>query len=91
MSISDWINLSLSILSLILAITSIITVVLTLKQNNKMIESNTRPYISVYGDMTNFANLQFYIIVKNFGKSGAVIKDFTCDIDLKKYKKKRKK
>lgn len=85
MSISDWINLSLSILSLILAITSIITVVLTLKQNNKMIESNTRPYISVYGDMTNFANLQFYIIVKNFGKSGAVIKDFTCDIDLKKY------
>lgn len=66
MSISDWINLILSILSLILAITSIITVVLTLKQNNKMIESNSRPYISVYGDMTNFSDVQFYIIVKKF-------------------------
>lgn len=85
MSISDWINLILSILSLILAITSIITVVLTLKQNNKMIESNSRPYISVYGDMTNFSDVQFYIIVKNFGKSGGMIKSFSCDIDLSKY------
>lgn len=72
MSITDWINLSLSTLSLILAIISVVTVVITLRQNNKMIESDSRPYITVYGDMTNFSDLQFYIIVKNFGKSGAL-------------------
>ena len=78
MSASDWVNLSLSILSFILATFSVVTVVLTLKQNNRMIESNSRPYVTIYGDMTN-------LIIKNFGKSGAVIKDFSCDIDLSKY------
>lgn len=85
MSVSDWINLSLSCLSLILAVISVITVVLTLKQNNRMIESSSRPYISIYGDMTNFSDLQFYIILKNFGKSGAIITNFSCDVDLSKY------
>ncbi len=85
MSASDWVNLSLSILSFILATFSVVTVVLTLKQNNRMIESNSRPYVTIYGDMTNFSDPQFYLIIKNFGKSGAVIKDFSCDIDLSKY------
>lgn len=85
MTTSDWINMSLSILSFILAAISVITVVLTLRQNNKMIEESSRPYISVYGDDTNFSSPQFYIVLKNFGKTGAIIKDFSCDIDLKKY------
>lgn len=85
MEVSDWINMSLSILSFILAAISVITVVLTLRQNNKMIEESSRPYISVYGDETNFSSPQFYIVVKNFGKTGAIIKDFSCDIDLKQY------
>lgn len=85
MSISDKINLSLTIFSLILATISIITVILTLKQNNKMIESSSRPYVAIYGDMTNFSNLQFYIIIKNFGKSGAIIKNLSCDIELSNY------
>ena len=61
MEASDWINMSLSILSFILAAISVITVVLTLRQNNKMIEESSRPYISVYGDETNFSSPQFYI------------------------------
>ena len=85
MELPDWINLRVVILSFILAAISVITVIITLRQNNKMIESESRPYIAIYGDMTNFANLQFYIIIKNFGKSGAIIKDFSCDVDLTKY------
>ena len=85
MTSSDWVNLSLSILSFILAAISVITVVLTLRQNNKMIESSSRPYVVVYGDMTNFSDLQFYIVLKNFGKSGAFIRKLTCDKDLSKY------
>ena len=43
MEISDWINVILCILSFILAAISVITVVITLKQNSKMIENSTRP------------------------------------------------
>ena len=85
MSVSDWINLSLSILSFILAVISVITVVITLRQNHKMIEESNRPYISIYGDETNFSSPQFYIVIKNFGKTGAIIKSLECDIDLSKY------
>ena len=85
MKVSDWINVALTTLSFILAIISVVTVILTLRQNKKMIESSSRPYIVVYGDMTNFSDLQFYIILKNFGKSGAIIKNLTCDKDLSKF------
>lgn len=85
MTLSDWINLSLSILSLFLAIASIIIVVLTLKQNNKMIENSSRPYVVMYGEMTNFSDLTFYIVLKNCGNSGAIIKNIVCDLDLSKY------
>ena len=43
MEASDWINMSLSILSFILAAISVITVVFTLMQNNKMIEESYPP------------------------------------------------
>lgn len=82
MSLSDYINLSLSVLSLLLAIISVITVILTLKQNSKMIESATRAYISVYGDSINNNSIKFYIVIKNFGQSSAKITSFECDTDL---------
>ena len=85
MTVSDWINLSLSILSFILAVISVVTVVITLRQNHKMIEESNRPYITVYGDETNFSSPQFYLIIKNFGKTGAIIESLDCDIDLSKY------
>lgn len=85
MEISDWINVILCILSFILAAISVITVVITLKQNSKMIENSTRPYIVVYGRVTNFQNPTYYIVVKNMGQTGAEITKFDCDIDLKKY------
>ena len=85
LEISDWINLSVSILSFLLATISVVTVVITLLQNKKMIESSYRPYVVIYGDATNFSDIQFYIILKNFGKSGAIIRKLSCDKDLSKY------
>ena len=85
MTVSDWINLVLSILSFILAAISVVTVVITLRQNNRMIEETNRPYITIYGDETNFSTPQFYIVIKNFGKTGATITQLKCDIDLSKY------
>lgn len=85
MRLSDWINLCLAILSLLLSIISVVTVVITLRQNKKMIESTSRPYVVIYGEITNFSNLMFYIVMKNYGKSGAKIKKLSCDVDLSRY------
>ena len=87
MNTSDIIYLSLSVLSSLLCIISIVTVIITIRQNRKMIENSTRPYITAYGKNTNFQNADFYLIIKNFGQTGATITDFSCDIDLSQYVK----
>ena len=53
MDISTVVNIVLCILSFILALISIVTVVITLRQNHTMIENATRPYICVYGESIN--------------------------------------
>lgn len=68
------INLILAILSFILAAISVITVVLTLRQNNKMIEATSRAYIVVNAQYINFRNPQIVLVVRNYGSSGAIIK-----------------
>lgn len=85
MDTSIIVNIILCILSFILAAVSVITVVITLKQNSKMIENSTRPYIVVYLGMTNFQNPNYYLCIKNFGQSSAIITSFSCDCDLAEY------
>jgi hypothetical protein len=82
MQISDWINVSLCILSFILAAISVVTVVITLRQNNKMIQNSTRPYIVAFAQITNFQEPTFYLVIKNFGVSGATIEKMECSIEL---------
>ena len=52
MDLSTKVNIALCVLSFVLAFISVVTVVLTLIQNNKMIENSTRPYICIYFDCT---------------------------------------
>ncbi|MCI8595122.1 MAG: hypothetical protein HFF09_07730 [Oscillospiraceae bacterium] len=82
MDVATIINIILCVLSFILAAISVITVVITLRQNNKMLEESTRPFISVYTDEINAGNPFFYLIVKNFGKSPAYITKFEYDFDF---------
>lgn len=82
MEVSDWINTILCILSFALAVISVVTVIITLKQNNKMIENSTRPYIVIYGRITNFQEPQYYLVVKNMGQTGAEISEFSSNVDL---------
>lgn len=75
------------ILSAVTALTSIAAViisVLTLRQNAKMIENSTRPYLGVYGLSVYVEQRCYYIIIKNFGQSSAHIDSFSCDFDLEK-------
>ena len=85
MTLSDKINVSLCILSFLLAAISVITVVITLRQNHKMIENSTRPYVIVTGQKTNFQEPMFYVVLKNYGTSGAKIIQLSFDIDIAAY------
>lgn len=85
MQTTDWINLSLSILSFILAAVSVITVIITLRQNNRMLEESTRPVLSFYTDEINTGSPSFYFIVRNNGSSPAIIRDISSDQDFTKF------
>lgn len=80
MQISDWINVVLCVLSFFLAVISVVTVVITLRQNQKMIENSTRPYIAISYETICVApnKNNRYIVVKNYGQSAAEIKDVSC-------------
>lgn len=84
LTVSDYIQLFGIIASLITSVIAIIISVKTLKQNSEMIEESSRPYVAVYSGITNCQSPSYYIIVKNFGQSGAYITDFSCDFDLSK-------
>lgn len=84
-SISNWIETIGIFVSLITSITAVYISVKTLKQNNKMIEESTRPYITITGKMINFQNQSFYLVLKNYGTSGATITKFTCNKELSNY------
>lgn len=79
---SNLISLIGIIVSSIISVISIIIAILTLKQNSKMIEESTRPYISIYSETTYFESTDYYLIIKNFGSSGAKITKFSSEIDL---------
>ena len=50
-----------------------------------MIENSTRPYVVVTGQKVNFQEPMFYVLLKNYGSSGANIRKIEFDIDLQKY------
>lgn len=63
----------LSVLSFVLALTSVVIVIATIKQNNRMLEASTRPYISVYFDYSQMGEPIGYFVIRNFGNSSGKI------------------
>lgn len=83
LTLSDLIEIIGIFASLITSIIAIIISIKTLKQNSKMIEESTRPYIVIYSRTTNFQSIDYYLVIKNYGQTGAVITSFNCDYNLK--------
>lgn len=73
------------LISLIISLASIAIAILTLRQNNKMIEASTRPYITVYGTMVTIESSNTYFVLKNFGNTGAKITLFSPSCDISQY------
>lgn len=83
---SDWLEFFGIICSLFVGIVSLVIALKTLRQNSKMIEESTRPYVVIYQKVTYVQDTNFYIVIKNMGQTGAVIKNVSCDInDLNNY------
>lgn len=79
MQVSDWINVVLCILPFALAAISVVTVVITLRQNKEMIENATRPYISAkYEMITAPTGASRYVVIKNYGQTAAQILNVNC-------------
>ena len=85
LSASSAISLIGILASLLASLIAIGVSLASIKQNSKMIEESSRPYVVIYGNTTNFQSPNFYLILKNFGQSGAVIDSITCNCDLSKY------
>lgn len=82
---SDVIEILGIIASLITSVIAIVISVKTLHQNSQMIEESTRPYIVVYSQTTNFQSPAYYLIIKNFGQTGAIVTSIRCNHDLSLY------
>ncbi len=86
LSKSDIINIISIIASLIPSIVAIVISIKSLRQNNKMIEASSRPYISIYVESITLCEQTSFFVIKNFGNTPAYINDFQYDPILKKTK-----
>lgn len=67
----------LAISSFVLAVISVITVIVSIRQNNRMLEASTRPNITVYFDYSQMGEPIGYFVIKNFGNSSGKITSLT--------------
>lgn len=82
MNISTIVNITLCLLSFLLSVISVVTVVITLRQNRSMIENSTRPYLAFYHQTILVQRIEHYFVLKNFGQTSACIDSFECSVDL---------
>lgn len=86
MDASIIVNIILSILSFLLAAISVVTVVITLKQNNKMLEASSKPYVVAYL-VYQEAPSYIYLCIKNFGQTSAIVKSLKIEPEFSLHKK----
>ncbi len=85
MSISDIIQIISIICTSILSIVAIIISIITLLQNHKIIFESNKPSISIFSKVINFTSTNTYLVLKNFGISGATILNIECDTKISSY------
>lgn len=82
LSVSDIIQIIGVLVSLFTSAVAIIISIVTIRQNSKMIEESSRAVLGIYGETINPGVQMFFIVVKNFGNSLAVISKFESDFDF---------
>lgn len=59
------------------------------KESNRVLEETNRAYVSIYSSPLIANRSLFYLVIKNFGNTQAIIKDFEVDPITKKSLQKR--
>lgn len=59
------------------------------KESNRILEETNRAYVSIYSSPLIANRSQFYLVIKNFGNTQAIIKDIEVDPITKKSLKNR--
>lgn len=79
MEISDWIALVSATASFFISVVAIWQSRKSIKLTERSIREANRPYIAIYTeDLSLTGTILNYVIVKNFGNTGAYIKQITC-------------
>ncbi|MGG5805291.1 hypothetical protein [Bacillus mycoides] len=79
-NISNLVQVISPIVGIVISIVAIIISVLSLKVTKNSIEEANRPYVVIYRDYIQvLSNIHEYLIIKNFGKSGATIDSIIFD------------
>lgn len=83
LSIKTIAELSISSIAVIISVVALIKTSIDNKKmieaNNKILEENSRPYISIYTETLIANRNHFYIVIRNFGNTNAFIKEFKID------------
>ena len=82
MALCNSFDVVFSICTLGVSIISIFIAVLTLRQNNRMIEESIRPVVCVYSEYIIVGEGYLYLVIKNFGHSAATIEKFDVECDF---------
>ena len=85
MTVSNWIEVVSIICSSILSIIAIAISVLTLRQNNKMIFESNKPNLIIFSKIVSFTSPYTYLVLKNFGNSGATILNIEYNKNISSY------
>jgi len=84
LEVSDQIQIISIIATIIISLVSIWIAVSTLKQTNKITEEANRPYIVVYLETIQVTSSFIqYLVVKNFGNTGAMIDSISYEPEFK--------
>ena len=72
-----------SIIPILISVISIIIAAFSCYQNHKNMQLSIRPYVVLYLVSTKNAT---YIKIKNFGKTAALVTEFSTDVNIEQYK-----
>ncbi|TFI93064.1 hypothetical protein CKN61_03190 [Carnobacterium divergens] len=78
MNTSDWLNLLVAIVAIVVSLISLKQSEKSIKLTEKSIEDSNRPYLACYLSFVDVGYFQKYLVIKNFGTTPATI----VNIDL---------
>jgi len=79
LNVSDWIQIISIAATTLISIVSVIIALKSLNLTRKSIENSNKPFLACYIEMIEVGHFQKYLIIKNFGRTPAIITNIHFD------------